>query len=352
MKHNMAITIITALCLALCGTAAPAFAKDQFAKRVETKTRELLARYGGPTGVTLLVVNAGDDDVSRSVTGMVTDRLTADKRFTVVERESIGMVLDEVALQNTGIIPPEVAAKVGQIAPAKAALIVSRDDNLVSLRIVMIETGRVMSFVQFPLREEAVVKIEKKEPVIDRRYYHSPVIAALVSVFPVYSGSWNARFTEAGMFLVAAKSLSPAPVGYFAYELKRRKDRYYDRRNRMNELLTLSFVFTPSDFGRHAALGYLAIQDEKRGVRRWRKLYRRWGRYCAYAWAGATAADIIHSAFYMVWWNKKYAYVSARRGGDLPTVSFDVEPRNGDPSIGPMAYLFPEGLDIVVTRRF
>ncbi len=102
----------------------------------------------------------------------------------------------------------------------------------------------------------------------------------------------------------------------------------------------------------YAPLAQLAIMDKKMRVPHARKLYKRWGLYCSYIWAGATAIDIISSAFYMVWWNKKYAYIYSFKGEEAGSVSYSASLREAQFYYEMRGGYMADGLDVTVSCRF
>ena len=287
-------------------------ANDDIEALVKKKTRELLAHCKIEKGKKIAIVNKGNDVESNAIGGFVKQTVIKDERFQIVEREALKPVLKELELQQTGLTNSALAASVGRLTPAQFVLIIDKDYINVSLSIVSVENGEVMSYVYFPLREIAADATgNKPEPVIDRSKYHSPVLASLVSIFPVWSGSWNAQFTEAGMFFVTVKSFSTLPLAYFYSNLIKNKHSVYKLRYNVNRyLFFIYYYYGESAFQQYVPLGILMVQNQKRYPRHARSLYYRWGRYSAYIWAGATAIDIIFSGIYIAWWNKKYAYIT------------------------------------------
>lgn len=354
MKKLNFASVILVFIMAVTATARAAQVDKDLEKRLINKTRELIATYNGPGNINLGVVNTKNNSNSQALEGIIIRTVFLSKRFKLVERDSLKPILEELKLQNAGMTNTAMALQIGKFTPAQAVLFISIESDNVELRIVSVEKGEVLSYVYLSLSDDTVAPVRKKqEPVIDRKNYHSPVIAGLVSVFPVYSGSWNAQFTEFGMFLVTVKTLSPLPVAYFAYDLYRHERNVSEKRTRVNKFLTaMCYVYGPSALNQYAPLGLLAIKDEQMRVPHARKLYKRWGMYCAYIWAGATAIDIISSAFYMVWWNKKHAYIYSSGAEQRGTVLFGTSLREAQWHREDKDGYALDGLDVKVSYRF
>lgn len=311
IPSRIVMSVIIAFVAAWC-IQGPLQAKDDIEKLVKKKTRELLANCKIEKNRKLAIVNKGNDVESNAIGGFVKQTVTEDGRFQVVERDALKPVLKELELQQTGLTNSALAASVGRLTPAQFVLIIDKDYINVSLSIVSVESGEVISYVYFPLREIAVDSSgNTSEPVVDRSKYHSPVLASLVSILPVWSGSWNAQFTETGMFFVTVKSLSTLPMAYFYNNLHKNKHSVYNMRDNVTRyLFFIYYYYGAAEFQKYVPLGVLMYQNQKRYPRHARNLYYRWGRYSAYILAGATAMDIIFSGIYVAWWNKKYAYIS------------------------------------------
>lgn len=354
MNNFKVLSVIIVFIMALSATARAAQIDKDLEKRVINKTRELIATYSGPAKSNLAVVNSTNNAISQAIEGIVVRTVFLSGRFIIVERDSLKPILEELKLQNAGMTNVAIAQQIGKFTPAQSVLFISIESDSVDLRIVSVEKGEMLSYVYFSISDDMVTPVRKKqEPVIDRKNYHSPVLAGLVSVFPIYSGSWNAQFTEFGMFLVVLKSLSPLPVAYFAYDLDRRKRIVANKTDQVNRFLVNTYYASgPAIVNQYAQLGQLAIMDKKTRVPHARKLYKRWGRYCSYIWAGSTVIDIISSAFYMVWWNNRYAYIYSTNGKNPGDITYNVTLRETQGIDGQDLRNYIEGLNIKVSCRF
>jgi len=88
--------------------------------------------------------------LGKDTTSLLTAELSADPRFSFVDRGQLQQVLDEEALDASGIISPDSAAKIGQLTGAKVLVggrvLKDKNNNVTILAsIIGTENGRMFS---------------------------------------------------------------------------------------------------------------------------------------------------------------------------------------------------------------
>jgi hypothetical protein len=88
--------------------------------------------------------------LGKDVSSLVAGTLSADSRFSFVERAQLEKVLGEEALGASGVIRPESAARIGQLTGAKVlvtgrVLLLKKTEVVILANIIGTETGRMFS---------------------------------------------------------------------------------------------------------------------------------------------------------------------------------------------------------------
>jgi hypothetical protein len=89
--------------------------------------------------------------LGKDTTSLLTAELSADPRFSFVDRGQLQKVLDEEALGTSGMVNPDSAARIGQLTGAKVLVsgrvLLSKTNNVVTIlaSIISTENGRVFS---------------------------------------------------------------------------------------------------------------------------------------------------------------------------------------------------------------
>jgi len=105
--------------------------------------------------VTLAVFDFEGKGISSSEAAALTDRfrsvLIATQKFTVVERDKINLILEEIGLQMSGVISEETISQAGKLLGVQQIITGSigriEDTYTVDLRIVNVETGKVIQSI-------------------------------------------------------------------------------------------------------------------------------------------------------------------------------------------------------------
>lgn len=120
------------------------------------KTKEMLDNYRGKTGLKLAVLKA--DDIDRNSEPVPAEKMNEvfqavfdDGRFVIVERELLKKVLDELSLQQSGIVSADRINEIGKLSGAQLVLAVRQNSSLIDLRIISVDTGEILGFISFPL---------------------------------------------------------------------------------------------------------------------------------------------------------------------------------------------------------
>jgi len=142
---------------------------------IAEKTREMLNNYRGKAGLKVAIVKAGDvgensEAVETDIINTVFQSVFDDGRFVIVERELLRKVLDEVSLQQSGLVSENKISEIGKLSGAHLVFIVRQNVNLIDMRIISVDTGEVLAFTSFSKKEdrEALSNYEKlKQKYLD-----------------------------------------------------------------------------------------------------------------------------------------------------------------------------------------
>lgn len=325
--------------------AAPSTLEDLVTK----KTKELLKNYRGPKDLSIAIVDTDKTAISAKITTLMYKIVFNDGRFSIVERELMNQLTKELELQQTGLM--KIASRIGQMTGADLILLVRREENDMRLRIVSVEKGVILAYNFIPLAEIAEAESGARTGTAHRPVYggtyHSPVIAGLVSIFPVWSGSWNAGWTEWGMALVVGKTGSWAPVLVFWWQGNTKKKKLDDFNKKANNF----FSAYPSARTESNLVLYLVWKDRLQGkYDRARDSYKKSLMYCSITWAGLTAADIIGSVIYVISRNPQYG--GGVWGKESLHLSCSLESRMDYSTPGDMNPRVPDGLDLAVSYHY
>ena len=107
-RHRSMLTVVLALLLALLMLPTSVFAAD--------------AAKAGKLTVAILDFDSSttpNPEVGHQISEALTAMLTGEEGFTLVDRASISKALTELAVNQTGLVSPEKATKIGQLVGAK-----------------------------------------------------------------------------------------------------------------------------------------------------------------------------------------------------------------------------------------
>lgn len=112
------------------------------------------AETNEPITIAVLNVAGPRRTLANNISALLTVNLSADPRFSLVDRNELDKVLKEQSLGSSGNITPETAARIGQLTGAKV-LITGREfspnsgnDIVVIANVIGTETGRVFSHTE------------------------------------------------------------------------------------------------------------------------------------------------------------------------------------------------------------
>ena len=292
----MPFKIILAIAFFITGTASPLFADNtKVDELIRKKAKELMSGYKGQKDLTIAILDTDKTPLSAKVTTIAYKVVFDDGRFSIVERDLLDHLTKEMELQQTGLV--KIAAEVGKLTGANLILIIRNEDNDIRMRIVSVEKGIILAYNFIPVEEiTAAAGGGEKRRSVEPYYrygYHSPLVAGLVSVFPVWSGSWNVRWTEWGMLLVLCKTGAWIPPIVYSVPLRDKEKKLKSFRNGVSSYL-YNFK-TPEAF----MLILLWYNKLSRSVDSARSKYKQALTYSAISWAGVTAIDIIASAIFV-----------------------------------------------------
>ncbi len=119
------------------------------------QTHPLFAQNTHHKKINIAVFDFDAKGISKNEAGVLTERfrsvLVATKKFNVVERQKINLIMDEIGLQQTGTISEETLSKAGRLLGVNSIIIgtVGKIGDLftVDLRIVKVETGKVVKTI-------------------------------------------------------------------------------------------------------------------------------------------------------------------------------------------------------------
>jgi hypothetical protein len=315
---------------------------------VKKKTKELLAGYRGAKDLSIAIVDTDTTPVSKKITTVIYQAVFDDRRFSIVERELLTNITKELELQHTGLV--KIAADVGKMTGANLILLIRKEDTDMRLRIVSVDKGVIMAYSYIPLEDIATAesggRTGQDRPVFGTQY-HSPVLAGLVSVFPVWSGSWNAGWTEWGMALVVGKTGSWIPVVVFWFQYANEKKQYDDFNKKMR-----SYYYSSTTSITLPTLSLALIWGDryKRQMTHAEDRYKKSLVYCSIAWAGVTLIDIITSTWYVISRNPQYG--SGLMNGESPGIACSVSSRLNYRARDSIIYAVPDGMDFRISYRF
>ena len=125
---------------------------------VSNNTKKMLSGYRGSTGMKVAVLKSGEieknsETVSTDIMNSVTQTLFNDGRFIIVERELLKKILDEISLQQSGLMSEKKISEIGKLSGAQLILIVRQNSDIIDIRIIAVETGEVQGFTSFSTDE-------------------------------------------------------------------------------------------------------------------------------------------------------------------------------------------------------
>ncbi|MBN2160977.1 MAG: hypothetical protein JW807_16420 [Spirochaetes bacterium] len=344
-------TVLSSIMLALIisASAPSVFAAPKLDDLITKKTKELLKGYRGQRDLSIAIVDTDKTPISSKITTIAYKVVFNDKRFSIVERELMNQLTKELALQHTGLV--QIASQIGRMTGANLILLIRKEETDMRMRIVSVEKGVILAFNFIPLTDIAAAESggtgpRATQPVIGSTY-HSPVLAGLVSIFPVWSGSWNAGWTEWGLALVACKTGSWIAPAVFWFQASAEKKKYNDFNSKARSFFYANpTAFTPENLTLYLLWSGKLQREKDRAQDKFQQSLT----YCSIAWAAVTVADIIGSVFYVISRNPQYSL--APPGMELQGLSYSFHNRFGHFSSGPVTRAAPDGLDISVSYHF
>ncbi len=144
-------------------TAASASKTEDF---IADKTRELLKNYRGKSSQRIAIVRGNDLDkksniVPSVIVNTVTKTVFDDGRFSIVERELLNKIIDEMTLQQTGLVEGSAVNELGKLSGAQIVLIVKSDGDIIDLRILSVESGEILAFSSGMLPKDSSSNLER-----------------------------------------------------------------------------------------------------------------------------------------------------------------------------------------------
>ncbi len=133
---------------------------------IADKTHELLKNYRGKSSLRIAVVRGNDLDkksniVPAVIVNTVTKTVFDDGRFSIVERELLNKIIDEMTLQQTGMVEGSAINELGKLSGAQLVLIIKSDADNIDLRILSVESGEILAFASGMLPKDSSSNLER-----------------------------------------------------------------------------------------------------------------------------------------------------------------------------------------------
>ncbi|MDA8326013.1 MAG: FlgO family outer membrane protein [Nitrospiraceae bacterium] len=200
-------------------TPTAAYADSQSQEQINTLTLKLIETYQAksvPTGIKKVAILPLDTltprlqqgQVGRAVSEMLIQSFSKSSLFQVIERDKLGSIFKELALNASGGIDPEDAKRIGRISGADFLLLGSVLDAeqqlLTQARLVDVETGEIIAAESIYVNKSALFK-EAEE------YYHKKIWGGVYALGGV-AGFSDLKFKSSGIGAEIYYILSPGRV--------------------------------------------------------------------------------------------------------------------------------------------
>lgn len=123
-------------------------------------TNDTLKSYRGISGLKIAILNENgsenqDNGSAGRLMNTVFKTVFDDGRFGIVERDMLKRVLDEISLQQTGIVSAGAINKIGELSGAQLVMIVRIEEPQIDMRIISAATGEILAFASGHLQSDS-----------------------------------------------------------------------------------------------------------------------------------------------------------------------------------------------------
>ncbi len=304
--------------------------------------------------------------LAKNVTELVRSEMINSDKYIIIERSQMDQIFKKQGLQRAGCTDITCAVKAGKLLSAKKILI----GNVMKIGSKFVITGRIVdvkqgialfSDKQSVRSEDELVgaaarfsqkiagKIGRNKAFVSEgtgsfgeAQYNHPAIAGITSVFPFWSGSWNARFNLLGLGFVGLKC---GMIVSILYTLQHYNDRISDLETEKDKHTSAIFSSTNNI----TAMIEQSSTDTKINDVESKRNNFLFGE--AVLLVAFTAFDIVHSILYVRHHNRTANY-STNTKQNSPNLEFTIAPRiytyNGSQNSTYKA----DGIDFALTYRF